>query len=212
MSSGTPSPHGPRVAAVVLAAGRSSRMAPRNKLLALVGGVPMVRLAVAVAVESGARPVIVVTGYDASRVTAVLDGLPIVSVGNPSHADGLSTSLKAGLGALPEGIEGALICLADMPWVEANVLQALIDAFANKGPDAICVPVRHGRRGNPVLWGRPYFREMMTVRGDRGAKPLMALHASAIVEVEVATDSIFQDIDVIEDLAGSKSRCRAERT
>jgi molybdenum cofactor cytidylyltransferase len=86
-----------------------------------------------------------------------------------------------------------------MPEVEASVLTALMAAFT--GASAICVPVRHGRRGNPVLWGRSYFAEMMRLTGDTGAKPLMARHEARLIEVEVATDSIFDDMDAPEDLA-----------
>jgi molybdenum cofactor cytidylyltransferase len=187
-----------RIACLVLAAGRSSRMAPRNKLLEPVGDENMVRRVAATAVASGAEPVIVVTGHEAASVAASLRGLDVTTVANPDYADGLSTSLRAGLRALPAGIDGALILLGDMPEVEASVLTALMAAFT--GANAICVPVRHGRRGNPVLWGRSYFAEMMRLTGDTGAKPLMARHEARLIEVEVATDSIFEDIDAPEDL------------
>ena len=191
-----------RIAGLVLAGGRSSRMAPRNKLLETVGGEPMVRHVAAVAIASGTQPVIVVTGHEAAAVTAALRGLAVTIVANPDYADGLSTSLRAGLRALPQGIDGALILLGDMPEVETSVLTALVAAFT--GESAICVPVRHGRRGNPVLWGSAYFAEMMQLTGDSGAKPLMARHETHLIEVEVATDSIFEDVDAPEDLARLK--------
>ena len=191
-----------RIAALVFAAGRSSRMAPRNKLLETVGGEPMVRHVAAVAIASGTQPVIVVTGHEAAAVTGALRGLAITIVANPDYADGLSTSLRAGLRALPQGIDGSLIVLGDMPEVETPVLTALVAAFT--GESAICVPVRHGRRGNPVLWGSVYFAEMMQLTGDSGAKPLMARHETHLIEVEVATDSIFEDVDAPEDLARLK--------
>lgn len=188
-----------RTAGLVLAAGRSSRMAPRNKLLETVGGEPMVRHVAAVAIASGTQPVIVVTGHEAAAVRGALRGLAVTIVANPDYADGLSTSLRAGLRALPGGIDGALILLGDMPEVESSVLTALVAAFT--GESAICVPVRHGRRGNPVLWGSAYFAEMMGLTGDSGAKSLMARHEAHLVEVEVASDSIFEDVDAPEDLA-----------
>ena len=103
---------------------------------------------------------------------------------------------------LPAGIDGALILLGDMPEVEASVLGALMVAFT--GTNAICVPARHGRRGNPVLWGSAYFAEMMELTGDNGAKLLMARHEAQLIEVEVMTDSIFEDVDAPEDLARLK--------
>jgi molybdenum cofactor cytidylyltransferase len=187
-----------RIAGLVLAAGRSSRMAPRNKLLEPVGGEKMVRRVAATAIAGGVTPVIVVTGHEAQAVTAALSGA-VTIVANPDYADGLSTSLRAGLGGLPAAIDGALILLGDMPAVGTGVLGALMAAFT--GANAICVPVRHGRKGNPVLWGSAYFAEMMQLSGDSGAKPLMALHEAHVVEVEVATDSIFEDVDAPKDLA-----------
>jgi molybdenum cofactor cytidylyltransferase len=191
-----------RIAGLVLAAGRSLRMAPRNKLLEPIGGEKMVRRAAATALAGGATPVIVVTGHEAAAVADVLRGLDVTIVANPDYADGLSTSLRAGLQALPQGIDGALILLGDMPEVETSVLAALMAAFTSES--AICVPVRHGRRGNPVLWGSAYFAEMMQLTGDSGAKPLMARHATHLIEIEVATDSIFEDVDAPEDLARLK--------
>ena len=191
-----------RTAGIVLAAGSSSRMGLRNKLLEQIGGVPMVRRVAAIALGSGAEPIVVVTGHEAASVVAALQGLGVTLILNPDYADGLSTSLRAGLSALPSGIDGALILLGDMPEVEASVLNALISSFT--GDNAICVPVRDGRRGNPVLWGRRYFPEMMELTGDFGAKPLMARHEAQLIEVEVATDSIFHDVDAPEDLARLK--------
>jgi molybdenum cofactor cytidylyltransferase len=192
---------GVMIAAIVLAAGRSSRMAPHNKLLQTIDGEPMVRSIATMALANGARPVIVVTGYEAERVADALRGLEVRIVHNPSYADGLSTSLRTGLCALPEGCDGTLICLGDMPRVEVGVLKALMTAFEASGRDAICVPVRHGRQGNPVLWGASYFTEMMALDGDHGAKPLIARHAARAIEVNVATDGIFEDVDAPSDLA-----------
>jgi molybdenum cofactor cytidylyltransferase len=188
-----------RIASIVLAAGCSSRMGPRNKLLESIGGEPMVRRVAAVANGSGAKPVIVVTGYEAAEVGAALHGLGVTVILNLEYADGLSTSLRAGVNALPTGIDGALILLGDMPEVEDSVLRALMAAFT--GGSTICVPVCHGRKGNPVLWGSRYFPEMMELTGDAGAKPLMARHQAQLIEIEVATDSIFRDVDAPDDLA-----------
>jgi molybdenum cofactor cytidylyltransferase len=207
MSAEHGTPHsGVKIAAIVLAAGRSSRMAPRNKLLEAIDGEPMVRRVANVALASGAHPVIAVTGYDAGPVAGALRGLEVTIIHNPSYGDGLSTSLRAGLRALPTGYDGALICLGDMPGIESGVLRALMTAFAASGRDAICVPARHGRQGNPVLWGASYFGEMMAIDGDSGAKPLIARHGDRVIEVEVATDSIFEDVDAPADLTRFKAR------
>ena len=187
-----------RVAAIVLAAGRSSRMAPRNKLLESIGGEPIIRRVAANALASGARPVFVVIGHEAAGIAAALAGLDVTTIANPAYAEGLSTSLRAGVKALPAEIDGALVCLGDMPEVEGSVLGALMVAFT--GASAICVPVHHGRRGNPILWSRSYFAEMMGLAGDTGARKLLAQHHECVIEVEVGSNGIFADVDTPSDL------------
>jgi molybdenum cofactor cytidylyltransferase len=174
-------------------------MAPHNKLLELFEEEPIIAKVAGVALLSGAEPVIVVTGFEAQRIDEALRDLNVTVVHNPDFAQGLSTSLQAGVKTLPGSTDGALICLGDMPKVDAFVLRALMEQFT--GPSAICVPVNEGRRGNPVLWGRSYFAEMMSLSGDSGAKSLIARHAEHLIEVEVGTTSIFEDIDASADLA-----------
>jgi len=121
----------------------------------------------------------------------------------------LSTSLQAGLGALPPDADGALICLGDMPAMESADLKSLLGAFASGGGAGICVPVRHGRQGNPVLWGARFFGDIMAISGDIGAKPLLARHAAQVTEVEMASDGIFADVDRAADLARIELTFRA---
>src|SRR5271168_3545809 len=118
------------IAALVLAAGRSSRMGGPNKLLAEIGGRPLVRIVAEAALGSRARPVIVVTGHQRERVEAALAGLPLEFVHNANFADGLGTSLKAGIGALPAQSDGVVVCLGDMPQVDAPIIDRLVGALA----------------------------------------------------------------------------------
>jgi len=201
-----------RVAAIVLAAGRSSRLAPANKLLELIDGAPIVRRVAGIALASGAGPVIVVTGFDAARVANAVHDLRVTIVHNATFEEGLSSSLRAGLSALPSDSDGTLILLGDMPAIESSDLEALIAAFAAKDRQAICVPVRHGRRGNPVLWGAAYFAEMMSLSGDVGAKPLMARHTEHVTEVAAGSDGIFADVDTPSDLARLTADARARQS
>jgi molybdenum cofactor cytidylyltransferase len=199
---------GPLVAALVLAAGQSRRMGPVNKLLADVDGKPMVRHVVDAVLGSRARPVVIVTGHEAERVRAALDGLPVTFVDNPDYAEGLSTSLRRGLAALPETAQGALVCLGDMPLIESKQLDRLIAAFDPVAARAICVPVWHGKRGNPVLWARRFFAEMQAVEGDVGARHLIGEHGDSVHEVEIESDAVLIDIDSPDALAALAARDR----
>jgi molybdenum cofactor cytidylyltransferase len=188
----------PRIAVIVLAAGRSTRMGTANKLVADIGGKPMVRGVAEVALASQAAMVLVVTGHMAAEVSSALAGLDVTLVANPHYATGLASSLKAGIRALPPSCDGALILLGDMPKIAPQHLDTLMAAFA---ADAIVVPVRDGRQGNPVLWPASFFPELLGLDGDAGAKRLIAAHAASVREVDLGTDAIFTDIDTPEALA-----------
>ena len=186
------------IAAIVLAAGRSSRM-PGNKLLTLLDGKPVIRRTVEAACASRVGPVIVVTGHQAAAVNAALTGLPVTIVENERFADGLSTSLICGVKALPPGCEGFAVLLGDMPFVTPGIIDRLIGAFEPGG--RIVVPVHSGRRGHPVLWPITLREAFLSLTGDRGAKPLMALYGDLVYELEVSSDAIFADLDTPEDFA-----------
>ncbi len=191
----------PRIAALVLAAGRSRRMGEANKLLSEIAGVPMVARVVRAAAASRADPVVVVTGHQAARVRAALAGLDVGFADNPDYAQGLSTSLATGLAALPDDIDGAVVCLGDMPRVDAGLIDRLIAAFAPGEGRAICLPTHGNKRGNPVLWARRYFAEIEAIAGDVGARHLIGEHADAVCEVAVEDDAVLIDIDTPAELA-----------
>ena len=200
-------PHAPRIGAVVLAAGLSSRMG-RNKLLEDIGGKPLVRRVVEAAQASAADPVVVVTGSDTEAVSKALDGLLIGIVENDAYAMGLSESLKRGLKTLPQNCDGALVLLGDMPDVSVALIDRLIAAFDPAEGRAICVATHGGRRGNPVLWARRFFPEMLALEGDVGAKSLMGLYDDLVREVEAPDDAPLVDLDTAEALAAYKERAR----
>jgi molybdenum cofactor cytidylyltransferase len=191
----------PKIAAIVLAAGRSTRMGGANKLLAGIGGKPMVRRVVEAALASRARPILVVTGHQADGVQAALAGLDVTFVDNPDYAAGLSSSLKAGIGAVPGDCDGALVVLGDMPQLAGAHLDRLIAAFAAEPVATIVLPTHAGRPGNPVLWPSDCFAEMRHLDGDAGAKRLLAVHADRVREVDLGTDAIFADVDTPAALA-----------
>ena len=191
-----------KVGAVVLAAGRSERMGGVHKLTATIRGKALVRIAAEAALASRARPVTVVTGYLAGRVSEALAGLPVAIVHNPGFADGLSTSLRAGLASLPSDIDGAVVLLADMPEIAGRMIDRLIEAFDPEAGRLIVVPTVGGRRGNPVLWSARFFPELMQVSGDAGGRSVIARHPEAIVEVELGP-AAGRDVDTPAELAAA---------
>jgi len=198
-----PTPERRRIAAVVLAAGRSTRMGS-NKLVAELNGTPLVRIAAEQALASCADPVIVVTGHERERVEKALAGLAVRFVHNPEFADGLSTSLKAGLAAVPPEADGAIICLGDMPQVRAAMIDRLIAAFDPARGALIVVPTIDGKRGNPVLWSRRFFPELAGLEGDVGARHMIGAYGEAVVEV-AADRAALVDIDTPEALSALKA-------
>lgn len=185
------------IAVIVLAAGQSRRMGERNKLLEPVAGEPMVRHAVRAAVSAaeGGLPVVVVTGHERAEVEASLAGFDVVFTHNPDYGAGLGASLARGVAALPGGVEGAIVCLADMPGVRARHLERLREAFDPGAGAAICVATRRGKRGNPVLFASRFFAEMCDVEGDVGARRLIGAYADLVREVEMPDDGVLLDID-----------------
>ncbi|MSP47145.1 MAG: 4-diphosphocytidyl-2C-methyl-D-erythritol kinase [Xanthobacteraceae bacterium] len=194
-----------RIAAVVLAAGRSTRMGGPNKLLAEIGGRPLVRIAVEEALASRSRPVIVVTGHQRDKVEAALEGLDVQRVHNPDFADGLSTSVRAGLAAVPDDVVGAIVCLGDMPQVTAPLIDKLIGAFDPERGALVTVPVIDGKRGNPVVWARRFFSELMALDGDIGARHLIGCYPEAVAEVPLTGTAALVDVDTPEALVRVKA-------
>jgi molybdenum cofactor cytidylyltransferase len=196
---------GKRIAAVVLAAGRSTRMGAINKLIAEIGGKPLVRIAAERALASEAAPVIVVTGHEKEKVEAALAGLPVRFAHNPDYAEGLGSSLKAGIAAVPKEADAAIVCLGDMPQVDASLIDKLIAAFDPEKGALVVVPSIDGRRGNPVLWSRRFFPDLMAVTGDIGARHLIGSYAEAVAEVPVAGGAALTDVDTPESLLAVKA-------
>jgi molybdenum cofactor cytidylyltransferase len=194
-----------RIAAIVLAAGRSTRMGGPNKLLAEIGGRPLVRIAAEEALASRARPVIVVAGHQRGEVEKALAGLPVQIVYNPDFAEGLGTSLRTGIAAVPADAEGVIVCLGDMPQVDAGLIDRLIAAFDPDRGALVVMPTFEGKRGNPVLWSRRFFPDLMAIEGDVGARHLIGRYGEAVVEVPLEGKAALVDVDTPEALTGVKA-------
>jgi molybdenum cofactor cytidylyltransferase len=192
------------VAAIILAAGRSTRMGGPNKLLAELNGKTLVRIVAEQAVASKATSVTVVTGHQAAEVEKALAGLKVKFVRNPDFAEGLAGSVKSGIAAVPADADGAVVCLGDMPLIDTRLIDRLIESFAPDRGSLIVVPVSDGRRGNPVLWSRRFFGELMTLDGDIGARHLIMKHGEAVAEVPVEGHGAFLDIDTPQALADAR--------
>ena len=153
---------------------------------------------------------IVVTGHQRERVEEALAGLPVKFVHNPQFADGLGTSLKTGIAALPAEADGAVVCLGDMPQVDAALINRLLAAFDPDKGALVVVPSIEGKRGNPVVWSRRFFPDLMAVEGDVGARYLIGRYAEVVTELPLTGTAALTDVDTPEALAAVKKEL--ERT
>jgi molybdenum cofactor cytidylyltransferase len=187
------------VAAIVLAAGRGTRFGREPKLLARLGGKPLVRRVAEAAAISIADPVIVVTGHRANEIEDSLEGLPIQVVRNTAFAGGLSTSLKVGFGALPDKVKAAVVLLGDMPLIEAGLINILVNRWREMGEPAALVPTLNGKRGNPVVLSRELDDMIDGLSGDVGAGPALRGRAG-VLEWPTTDPAILKDIDTEDEI------------
>ena len=167
------------------------------------------RNTVSAAVGSHLEPIIIVTGHQADKIREALEDTGVVFAHNPQYAEGLSSSLRTGISAVPEDSDGALILLGDMPEIPTILIERMLAAFSPPDGRTICVATAGGKRGNPVLWGRQFFAEIEQVTGDSGAKHLMGTHDGFVCEVE-SDDVIFNDVDTPEALVALKQRAKSK--
>jgi molybdenum cofactor cytidylyltransferase len=202
-----PEGEGRNVAAVVLGAGSSSRMG-QNKLLLELGGETVIRRAVRAALDGGLDPVVVVLGHEADRVRAELSGLPFFPVLNADHARGVGTSLRVGVAAVPASATALVVILADMPFVTASMIGAVVERYRATG--APVVVSRYGEiEAPPTLFDHSLFAELLSIAGERCARQVASRHAHeaavmswpahALRDLDVAGD--YQDVRAL--LAGS---------
>jgi molybdenum cofactor cytidylyltransferase len=201
----------PTIAAIVMAAGRSRRMAPHNKLLvADRAGKPMVARVVDNVLSSNARPILVVTGHQAEQVEHALGGRPVRYVHAEDYAEGLSASLKTGIAAVPPECAAVIVCLGDMPLVTGRMMDRLLSMYDPDEGRLIVLPTFRGKQGNPMLWDRRFFPEILQISGDSGARFLIGKHAEFVSEVEMADDAVLRDFDTTESLGTLPPRMRPE--
>jgi molybdenum cofactor cytidylyltransferase len=199
----------PRVAALVLAAGSSTRMGS-NKLLADIQGQPMIARTVQRIAQSSVEKIMVVTGHQSEVVGSALQGQGVELVHNANFALGLSTSLRLGVSKLQNSCDAILVCLGDMPLIDARDINRMIAAFNPTENRSIVVPVHGSKFGNPVLWGASHFASLMVCEGDRGARGLLETLREEAVEIPIAHEGVVLDADTPEALALIRSIASTE--
>jgi molybdenum cofactor cytidylyltransferase len=191
--------NGTGVSAILLAAGESRRMGAVNKLTLDIGGIPLLRRAAETLLAARLSEVVVVVGHDADTARSLLSGLGMNIVENPHYGEGQMTSVYRGMGALTAPCEGVMVCLSDLPLIEAGDLDALVGAFLDECPRSILVPTYEGRRGNPVILAQRHRESILA--GDRtlGGKRPIDRHPELVWTHPVENDHCVFDLDTPED-------------
>ncbi len=206
-------PDGPRAArperkgpsVVILAAGTSSRFAG-TKQLARIGGKTLIQRIVDAVPMDSVREIIVVVGHDARSVSRALRGRKEVRiVVNKNYSEGIGTSIRAGVLALAGDTRGAMILLSDQPFVTRALLERAIKLFEDESESERIIAVAHGGVVSPpVIFSRKYFRELVALYGDHGAKFVVLGHAGELSLVKVRSKASLIDVDTREDLEAAR--------
>ena len=185
------------IAAIILAAGRSSRIGA-HKLLLPLNGRPLLAWSLAAACASDARPVILALGRDAEMVA---DAIPVgryTTIINPRYAEGMGVTLALAVKALAPKIIGAVVLLGDQPFMPTGAIQATL-AAALAQPDHIVMGEHDGRRGHPVYLPRRVFARVATLSADEGARAIIAQEAGEITLVHIEEAHAQFDVDTLQD-------------
>lgn len=186
-----------RVAGVILAAGESKRMGRSKVSLPYQNGT-ILEAVITPARRSSLSPVVIVLGHGADEIQAAVDFDNVEVVVNKDFRQGQSSSLKAGLGKVPDTSQGVMFLLGDQPRITLVMIEKLVDSF-NPNKDLLVVPTCRGRRGNPVIVHSALFSRIMQLEGDVGARPLLLEFSRQIHWVELADDQLFLDVDTPAD-------------
>ena len=185
------------ISAILLAAGQSKRMNGENKLIRKIRGVPLIKLSVKNILASSIDELIIVLGHQKEIIEKLIDkNEKIKFVFNKNFESGMASSIKTGLNNLSEKTEAFFICLGDMPMVNQDIYNQLIQSKNNK---EIIVPTYKGQQGHPVLFSKSTKEKIMTIQGDVGAKKILELNVDKILNVEVGNQSIREDFNTKDD-------------
>ena len=194
------------IAAVVLAAGLSRRMG-QAKLLMPVGGRAIIRYVVESVLAGGVDSVWVVTGPDVEPIEAALAGFEVQIVVNPAPEEGQAGSVRTGIAALPPSVEAVLIALGDQPSLAPSIIPALL-AARRTSPKLIVAPRYRDGQGNPVLFKREIFPELLRLTGDQGARPIIQKEPARVEWVELDLP-MPPDVDTLDDYEKIRANLRA---
>lgn len=185
-----------RIGVVVLAAGLSRRYGAQNKLLRMVDGESMVRRVISLFDRLGFGTLLAVVGHDADLVEGELAGLQVATVFNPLFNDGMGGSVAVGIKAISNyDVDGALICVADLPGLNAACVRSVCEAFRAAGSQRVAIPCFAGERGHPVCIPKRLFGELMKLSGESGAKQTIAADVFEPVFVEQDDSGCILDVD-----------------
>lgn len=195
------------ISAVVLAAGRSTRMG-KNKLVLPLDGKPVLQRVLDALKDSKVDETVVVLGEGAADIRRKVDLEGTKVVLNSRYEEGMSTSIRAGLSRVSRSADAAIIVLGDQPFLSSSLLDALIEGFMEEGAPVV-VPVHNGGRRNPVLFAKRAFPEVLRATGDRGAKSVLEKYE--VLEVKVTDPEAVMDVDTPSDYEKAVAHSRGVR-
>ncbi len=187
-----------KIAAIILAAGRSTRMGTPNKLIAPWRGKTPLEFVCAAATASECDKTIVVTGHQQEPIVEKVSKFEILLAHNPDYKSGMASSIKQGILVAQENdADAVLVLLGDMPGITSAMINKMIAASQNNDPKAIIVATCEGKRGNPLLWPKMYFDQLLSLEGDQGARQIVSRYNDQIIELELGPGVMF-DLDTPE--------------
>ena len=185
------------ISAILLAAGQSKRMNGENKLTKEIQGIPLIKHSVKNILASSVDELIVILGYQKEVIEKIIDKNERIKFAfNVNYENGMASSIKTGLNNLSEKTEAFFICLGDMPMVNSDIYNQLIQSKNNK---EIIVPTYNGQQGNPILFFKSIKEKIMTIQGDVGAKKILELNKNKILNVEIGNQSVRKDFNTKDD-------------
>lgn len=187
------------LAAIVLAAGQSGRMAPENKLFLPFQKKTIIQKVLDEIIPLNFSQILVVIGFEKDKLMELLRDYPARFYYNPDYKRGMSTSIQVGISQTKPEVDGYAIFLGDMPWIDQSMLKTLVQSFYTQPESAIVVPTFKKRLGNPVIFSRRYKKELLSLKGDRGARSVVKKFQDQIIEVQIQNERLLLDIDTWED-------------